>query len=257
MIKRGFYKGSLIGIAYFFSTFSVFAQDTLNLAKYYPKPRISSFEFLIGPTLVGLRGYPSPPQSAGLATYYVNSLQTKISYSFGVGFVHDLNAHFDIRVRLLWEQKGYVERLDSINVSQPPPYSWTHINVNDIKINYLTLSVIPQVLLGNKSKVNIGIGPYISTVMSAKMDSRFYNGTPPITFQVKDLNKYDLGITLNLGYTFRFKRGMQFTIQFSDNYGVTQLSDYLRNFQYPAWYNQSYALLLGIKFPNRTRTNNY
>ena len=115
---------------------------------------------------------------------------------------------------------------------------------------------MPQLLLGNDSKVNVGIGPYISTLMSAKQDSRFYNGIPPITYyQVEYYNKYDLGITLNLGYTFRLNRGTQFTLQVSYNYGVTQISDYLRNFQYPRWYNRSYALLMGIRLPNRRNRN--
>jgi hypothetical protein len=52
--------------------FELSAQDSLNLEKYYPKPKITSFELLLGPSLVAVIGESQKSQYTGGGAYYIN-----------------------------------------------------------------------------------------------------------------------------------------------------------------------------------------
>jgi hypothetical protein len=61
-------------------------------------------------------------------------------------------------------------------------------------------------------------------------------------------NKYDFGLSFNMGYTYALKRDVELTLQLTNNYGVHQISDWFASFNYPKWYNNSYSILVGIVF---------
>lgn len=71
-------------ILFFGCSTSLLAQDSLNLKKYYPKPKISSIEFLIGVNLSSIIGINPTLGSSGSGVYYSTTSTNKIGYLLGV-----------------------------------------------------------------------------------------------------------------------------------------------------------------------------
>ncbi len=234
------------------------AQDSLNLEKYYPKPRITAIEFLVGPSLIAVRGDNRAVQSTGGGTYLVNSLKNKNGYSFGIGLIHKFSKHFEINARLFWERKGYAENLDSLtlNTSGSSFESVTPVLSKDVKNDYLIVSIIPQLTFGKRAHFNVGAGGYIGSLVSSY--TQIFQSKFPTYSYVSDptYNKYDYGLSLNIGYSYPLKRNLEGTIQFIGNYGLCQISDFYAKFNYPKWYNSSYSILIGLRFfNNKFKTN--
>src|SRR5258708_36135148 len=98
---------------------SASSQDSMALKKHYPKPKITAFEFLVGPSSSNLRGAADGVTSyAGSGNwYYVTTAKSKIAYSAGVGLTHIFSRHFALYERLLLEQKGLNQKTDSVSLS--------------------------------------------------------------------------------------------------------------------------------------------
>jgi hypothetical protein len=227
------------------------AQDSLNLERYYPKPKITSIEFLIGPSLVSVRGGENRvAKSTGGGGYFASSLKNKTAYSFGIGLNHKFRKHFLLNARLSWECKGYVEDLDSVtlNASATSIATISSIRSEDIKNNYLTISILPQFTFGKKAHFNIGAGGYVSSMISSY--TQVVQSTQP-TFSYpsdQNYNRYDLGLSLNVGFSYLIRTNFDITLQLNANYGLHQISDRFTSFSYPPWYNNSYSALVGIRY---------
>jgi hypothetical protein len=227
-------------------------QAPLDTEKYYPKPKITSIEILFGPSQVGVIGNEKPPTRVG-QSIYINSLENRLGYSFGIGVSHKLTRRFEIFARLFYEQKGFVRILDTLSFDN----SFSLISVSrgwseNIRNNYLTLTILPQLILGNKARFNIGAGGYVGSLISSRTE---YKGQTSFTY-ISDpgFNKYDFGLTFNGGFSYPIKANLELTIQLIANYGLHHISDRFTSFNYPKWYNSSYSLLVGIRFSNNENT---
>jgi hypothetical protein len=234
-----------------FLILKVLAQDSLNLEKYYPKPKITSIEFLVGPSLVSVRGGDERiARPTGGGGYFVSSLNNKAAYSFGIGLNHKFSKHFVLNARLFWERKGYIENLDSItlNTSATSIATVSSIRSEDVKNNYLTISILPQFTFGKKAHFNIGAGGYVSSLISSY--TQVDQPTQPTFSYPSDqaYNKYDLGLSLNAGFSYPIKANFDIILQLNANYGLHQISDWFTSFNYPSWYNNSYSILVGMRF---------
>ncbi len=229
------------------------AQDTLNLEKYYHKPKVTSVEFMVGPSLVAVTGDNRAVQSTGGGTYLANSLKSKNGYSFGIGLIHKLNKHFEVSARLFWERKGYVENLDSLslNSSGTSIESITPVLSEDVKNDYLTLSIVPQFTFGKRLHFNVGAGGYVSSLISSY--TQITQAKYPTFSFVSDpnYNKYDFGFSFNAGFSYPIKARFELTTQLVANFGLSHISDRFVSFNYPKWYNNSYSMLIGIRIFNK------
>jgi hypothetical protein len=86
------------------------ARDSLSLEKYYPKPKITAIEILIGPSSSTIRGVDSSISSLRSGVYHNNTVRNKVGYSFGVEFIHNFSRHVGLHARFLWERKGVEEK---------------------------------------------------------------------------------------------------------------------------------------------------
>lgn len=229
---------------------ALFSQNSLNLEQYYPKPKITSIEFLMGPSVVSIRGASSRvtySNQGGYYTNYISHQKNKTAYTIGLGFEHTMSKRFAIDARLLWERKGYIDSFDSLTRTSSQLVSIGNFWTQNIKNDYLTISIVPQFKLGHKNQVNIGAGAYLSSLV---FSNTIYKSTTFIySFSsIPNYNKYDYGLSINVGTHYNLNEHLALTVQFIVNYGLYQISNRLLTYDYPKWYNNSFAFLFGIKY---------
>jgi Outer membrane protein beta-barrel domain len=248
-MKRAFIILSFLN----YSISSLIAQDSLNLEKYYPKPRITAIEILLGTSSSTIRGISPSISNLGGGVYHNNTVMNKIGYSFGIGLVHNFNRHFDLRARLLWERKGVEEKTDSIAITPSSTVVGTGpLASYNTQNDYITISITPQLLLGKRSRFNIGIGGYFSILKESRITTEYFYPSPRSIYNAGNFDKYDYGLSLGAGYSFPLKKHLLLTIQFLDNYGLKQISNWHSNyFVLPQLHNHSYSLMIGIQFSNK------
>jgi Outer membrane protein beta-barrel domain len=228
------------------------AQDSLSLAKYYPKPKITAIEFLVGPSSSSIRGIDESVSSMGGGTYYINTVMNKIGYSMGVGLLHNFNKHFELHARFLWERKGIEEKTDSVSIALTGMLLGEGtLSKHDTRNDYITISIVPQLLLGKRARFNIGTGVYFGLLKESRIKNEYFYPIPHSYSHKGNYDKYDFGLSFNVGYTFSLDRNLWFTIQFLDSYGINQISNWHKSYGFSPWYNNSYSLLLGVRFTNK------
>lgn len=235
-------------------------QDSLRLEKYYPRPKISAIEFLVGVNLSSIRGISSNLEPAGSGIYYSTTSTDKIGYLLGVNLVHSFSKHFELHARFLWENKGVNQKKDSISLdlAQGIILGTATISTQRINSNYTTIAISPQLLLGKQSQFSIGIGGYFGILQSTKNKIKYYYPFQhSVLMQIDYLNKYDYGLQFNLGYRFNLINDTQFTIQLINSYGVKQISKFHDLYSWsPPLYNSSYSIVLGVRLLNGKKNVN-
>jgi len=229
------------------------AQVPTDIEKYYPKPKISSIEFLIGPSLTGVLGNEKPPFRSG-QVFYTSLLEKKIGYSFGIGASHQLTSRFQIYARLLFERKGYIRGLDSLLYDGDfKLISRNRLWTETINNDYLTLSILPQFLFGNKNSFKIGVGGYAGSLISSQTK---YVGQSTFSYGSDySYNRYDFGLCFSAGFSYPIKSRIELTIQLTSNFGLYHISDQFVSFDYDKWYNSSLTLLIGIRLLNEYKSS--
>lgn len=186
---------------------------------------------MAGPTYLNIRGMRFSNNN------FVQKGKEKLGYSLGFGLTHHLGKHIFLNTRLLFERKRF--GLDYVS------YDTAHALIGESKQDfskyYLTISVIPQFVLGKY--FNIGIGFFASEILKSTVDIQSYN---QITFgsTLNQTSKYDRGISFTGGYTVPC-RHLIFTIQFTGNYGFQNVLAYQTN---DPWYFSSYSILFGLSY---------
>ncbi len=234
---------------------SSLAQDTLTIQKYYPKPKITAIEFLFGVNSSTIRGINSTTGGGGGGVYYSTVLNNRIGYSIGVGLVHTFSRYFELHARILWETKGISQKTDSISFSTGTLGRAT-ISSSEENSDYITISLLPQLILGKCSHFNVGAGGYFGLLQNSKVNIQYYYPSRSAT-QKGYFNPDDFGLLFNFGYTCHFKNKTKFTIQFSNSYGLRQISKFHDLYSgSPPLYNNSYSLMLGIRLANSKKLFN-
>jgi Outer membrane protein beta-barrel domain len=235
-----------------FLILKVVAQDSLNLEKYYPKPKITAIEILVGLSSSTIRGIDPFVSSAGGASYYSTSVFNKTGFNLGFGLIHNFSKRFALHARASWEIKGVIQKTDSLSLS---PSTGMLMNVAPLYTNetindYITISLIPQLLIGKRSNINIGAGGYFSFLEESKIIYRYTFFGQGFSNTQGKFDKYDFGLSFNTGYSFSLKSHLKLTIQATCNYGIIQISSWRAN-SLPPLYNTSYSILIGMRFMNR------
>jgi hypothetical protein len=121
--------------------------------KYYPKPKICSYEVLLGAETFSIIGYQSPqasPTGSGFG-YFVPSLETSKSFSAAISASRAINRHIELKALLSFASKSFTEKLDSIRLSPDSRLeSINFVRSEQPRNHYITLQVIPQYLFGKK-----------------------------------------------------------------------------------------------------------
>jgi hypothetical protein len=233
--------------------------DSIDLQQYYPKPTITAIEILVGPSLTSIKGVRPSVASIVNYTYYATTPMNLTGYSFGIGMIHSFSKHFEIQTRLFWERKGFKEETDSITLSSA---TYTVVSTGSrskqsTKSDYFTFSVVPQLLLGNRSHFNLGIGGYFGILEKSRVVIQYINPTPYQVLQQGAFTEHDYGLSINAGYTLGFKQVTQITIQFAGSYGLKQISTFHDLYSFaPPLYNRSFAILLGVRLMNNLKKIN-
>lgn len=231
--------------------FELSAQDSLSLEKYYPKPKITSFELLLGPNISTIRGI-NPTASYAGGPYYVTMPYHRIGVSLGIGVTYQFKKRFALSTRFTWEQKGIMQKTDSISfLSTGAVASVIQVWTRETNNNYFVISITPQWLLGARYNVNLGAGGYFGLMEKSRVIFTNYSTGQTSLNSQGNFDNYDWGLSFNGGYTFSLQPKLLFTIQATCSYGLAQLSSLGTSQGSAPWYNTSYSVLIGTRFPNR------
>ncbi len=97
----------------------------------------------------------------------------RYGFSGGIGLSLSSGRRFEPAIYLLYESKGYKCSFEGQNNATVPPRTVTARITG--ALNYITGAAVPRLVFGNR-KVLLGAGPYISYLLSAKIDNKHYTG---------------------------------------------------------------------------------
>jgi opacity protein-like surface antigen len=177
----------------------------------HPKKLISKVEILTGGSLVyGVWKGSEVPHAF------------KLGYSANLGLVHSLDRRFELNVRFLYEDKGIRSCLESSWSDDPPVIAKA---ITDITLNYLSVSVVPRYVMGDRGKFYVGIGPHASYLKNDRLRQEVYlngelfqrSGAKPAKLGFK---RHDIGMTIMGGCNLHVKNRTSATLQILYNAGI-------------------------------------
>ncbi|MBL7872882.1 MAG: outer membrane beta-barrel protein [Cyclobacteriaceae bacterium] len=199
----------------------------------YPKKIISKAEILAGANLI----YPKKE--------YIEDRYRKFGYVVNLDLIHEVNSKLDIGLKMGYENKGFKSISNSNNPDFPPPSAQKVIQ--NLTLNYLTVTLYPKIKLLDSRRLYVGGGPYIGKLISERLKTEiFINGsllqkTGSRPDPSKNHKLYDSGILLLIGYNFQlFKREGTFEVQYSIGLRNTTLPSSLEV------RNQTMNILFGV-----------
>ena len=141
----------------------------------------------------------------------------KIGFSVGIGTVQSLTSHLQLQERVLFEQKGY-------KTSEPVSGTNGGKSIRSHSFNYLTFTVAPQYLFGNRKHMSIGLGCYLGMLMKVKVKTIY----TPLNLHSSSLAtdgypRVDYGITLNISYSVPLSKKILIDLNLIENYGLREL----------------------------------
>lgn len=228
----------------------IYGQDSLTQATLnYSSNR---FEILTGVSVALLRGIE---KNSGYFPYTKQNYSPITGLVLGIGLTHVFSKNFGLYGRVMFQQKGDIENVDSIGIFNGNPFE-RYVAKYESRNDYFLVSLVPQYLLGRHSQFNIGVGPYAGYLAKSRLHiTQFLNGVPA-SIDLNGQNRYDIydfGLTFQAGYSFPLYQRTLLTFQASCDYGLKQVSNFHRMYGvYPEWYTQSYILIVGVRFLTRT-----
>lgn len=139
------------------------AQEKVDLEKMRPKRFIDKWELLAGPSLI----IPDGKDQLGTNPHINSSYNSILGYSVGLGLIHT-EKKFEIRARVLWDQRGYQQKITNKEVNSLYEFA------DDRIIKYVTVSVLPTIVIGRNTKVQFFLGASYSKLSSLKSTQTTY-----------------------------------------------------------------------------------
>ena len=192
-----------------------------------PKQRrfIDKVEFLIGPTLQfpDDNGFSERLKQSSSGTI-LDSYNSKFGYSFGFGLSHSINDRIEIKAKILWEQKGFIEEKKSISPTSP---DFTFYK-GDLKSDYITLGVAPVFYFSKNRKIQLYPGIYYSWLQGSFRKEELYRNNQ-LTQTGSTTNdpslKDDYGVSIGCGYAVSLKSNVNLLFGLQLNYGLAKITD--------------------------------
>jgi hypothetical protein len=200
-----------------------------------------NYELLLGLTSASISGvaYQGPADAKG---YHLRkNLQNKAGFSAGIGIARTIGRKFEIYSRILWERKGFREGWDSVTQTaiSSPTSSSGHSTNND----YLTIALLPQLVIGTSVHLSIGAGGYFGILTSTKTKDEYAYYA---AYSNSSFENLDYGLSFSATCRFSLSRKSDFVAQLISSRGLTQVS--ARHDSFSPAYNNSITLLMGLRF---------
>jgi len=224
----------LICLTIFLSPFVTNAQQSTPNVSDYHKRVISRLEFLVGTNLIYGRG----------SEYIKEDRVGKFGFRGSVGFVHTFNSRWELDAKISYENKGYKNEVYSENPGPPP----TDKLVEDLTLNYFTLTFLPRYTVIPNGRFEVGIGPYIGYLSTIRLRQKLYFQDAPVSEYSTRIDpgetykELDFGASFMMGYNIRFKERVGFCVQFIYSLGLIDITDPT----VAAVRNNTFSLLIGI-----------
>jgi len=198
------------------------------------KKYIQDIEIFAGPSIL----YPKEEYKAP------NRLEKrKFGYAVKLGIVHPLSKKIELNTNLSFERKG-------IKRSSRSPGNMYRIT-GDLTNDYLTISLMPAYLIGNKARFRIGFGGYFGLLQRSNT-TYFYDSSgihkPYYSPTEGNYKKYDAGLSIGIGYCFPLSERKSISIQFLNSNGMVNVGGYPLPSILSMSKNNSFSLLVGISY---------
>lgn len=168
-----------------------------------------------------------------------------VGFSGGFTFQYNYAKRLSIRTNVYVERKSTAFSFLAIN-ERLEPIGEVNAYMN---YNYLTVPLLTQLTLGNKTKFYLNAGPYMGYLMKQTLVYAPFLETPAITTDNTDsYNKLDLGLSTGVGIGFPVKEKWLFTIEARNNRGLYVISKSTTiSYEEPNKLNST-SLMLGIHY---------
>lgn len=215
-------------------------QGELNLPQ--PKRLIDKVEVFVAPSLSFNHG------NKFIENYkdenITNTRLLKPGYVLGIGGYHSLSNRLDLNIRLLYEQKGTKNELNT-----PSLPDGRIISLDNYSYNYLTIIAAPQITIDRKMNFVISAGVYYSRIKEIKGTTKlsdtngivnsegsfngryFYDLSDDGIRQgfawmpnLSSIEKYDIGVVVSVGYKIPLKEKHIIVVQLQDNFGIQSIN---------------------------------
>lgn len=194
---------------------------------------VDQIEIFAGPGLL----YPKPAYDFGAS----NDRLIKIGYSVGVGVTFGIGPKFGVESDIAYDRRGIK---NSNNLSNDVLAT---VNVSN---DYVTLSVLPSMVVGPARRFTFGVGPYFAHLTSSKATLSYdsINGThSSFNAQTSDYyRQFDLGLVLSVKYSFFIHRRV-FIIRIINSSGLIYVDQTPIPSLISISRNNSLALLIGMR----------
>ena len=193
----------------------------------------TKFSLIAGPSLLSVR------ENESFSQYGV----PKIGFSAGLGVVKSITSNLQFQGKILFERKGYkTSTPDTLNTSNGRVFGRSIYNYS---FDYLTFSIVPQLLLGKRKAIGIGAGFYLGRLLRAKFQviNTTLNSNSSRLLPTDRSRKLDYGATLNLSYHLFLAKKFNIAFQLTWNYGFKQIAPPP---PFPKEKNSSIVLTVGI-----------
>ncbi|MFM7851986.1 MAG: hypothetical protein ACKO96_08720, partial [Flammeovirgaceae bacterium] len=98
-----------------------------------------------------------------------------------------------------------------------------------------------------------GAGLYFGILKSSNITNNYYYPTPYKVSYDGIFDDYDYGVSISTGSLFELNSQLKLNIAFTSSFGLTQISAWRNNIGISPWYNNSYSLLVGIRYERNNK----
>ena len=207
--------------------------------------------------------------------YVENRRLTKLGYSIGIGAYHSVNDRIGIKVRVLWEQKGYKSELNTTL------FTSREFRESDYTYNYFTIPVTAKLFVDKKRRFTISLGGYVSQLNRVRATEKFYNaldntrtatsfiGRTLVGFDadggintasfipgLQGFEELDYGVVFGLGYELKIKGNSGLVFQILDSYGLANINKpNFTSIPSPDEKNHTISLMVGYIYQLKTKSD--
>lgn len=197
-------------LLFLFIATSTLGQDSLpKIPVIYSKAR---FSLMAGISLLSVRENDQYDENGDL----------KLGFSAGFGIMKSLTSNLQLQGKIQLERKGHKTSGEGL-YSTPQGVMKSNWS-NNYSLDYLTISLAPQFLMGEKKAISLGFGAYYGLMIRAKYHYVFSPNTNKTSFNKDSYStKDDYGLTLSLGYSFSLNKKFMLDLQVTENYGLMSI----------------------------------
>jgi len=180
---------------------------------------------------IGLEAGPSYPNFRD----FYDENEFKICLNVGITTKYFINKYFSINSGIRYERKGATyHRMFTNKFSEPikeGSFSW--------KLDYLVVPLLIELNLGKKVNFLLSTGPFLGYLFNKYST---FNNEPIENIFLEYSNKFEFGITSNIGVLFKINKKLSIKIEGRNNWGISTIT------KYGPLKTNSFAIITGISY---------